>query len=140
MKKGERQEFLCSVIKNKKYSTQEEIVSEMIQMGWEVTQSSVSRDMNELGVVKKHGMYTIPAPMSEMPIPTFSIKESGNSLLVLKTSPGLAPSLALFLDGKAPAEIAGTIAGDDTVFVATNGKVSTKEATKILYNLLNTSI
>ncbi|MBU4484109.1 hypothetical protein KKA47_01675 [bacterium] len=137
MKKGKRQEFLRDTIRNKKFSTQEEVVAEMLRMGWDVTQSSVSRDLNELGIIKKHGIYAIPTPSSSMPIPTFSIKQSGESLIVLKTSPGLASSLALYLDGKSPTEVAGTVAGDDTVFVATKKGFTQKQTIKALYTLLN---
>lgn len=137
MKKGKRQEFLRDLINTKKISTQEEIVSEMLNSSWNVTQSSISRDLNELGVIKKHGMYAIPVSTPNIPVPTFSIKQSGESLLVLKTSPGLAPSLALFLDGRSPKEIAGTVAGDDTVFVATAKGTTQKQAIKVLYSILN---
>ena len=109
--------------------TQEELRRKLAKRGIQVTQATVSRDMEELGLVKTRSGYRLPdeagpaAPVQ----PTLQIilkeflREVGlaSNLVVLKTHPGNAPPVAAGLDSQEWPEVVGTVAGDDTVFVAT---------------------
>ena len=109
--------------------TQEELRRKLAKRGIQVTQATVSRDMEELGLVKTRSGYRLPdeagpaAPVQ----PTLQIilkeflREVGlaSNLVVLKTHPGDAQPVAAVLDSQEWPEIVGTVAGDDTVLVAT---------------------
>lgn len=87
--------------------------------GFDVTQASVSRDLEELGIAKEHGVYR---PPSQIPQRTafglVSFHPAGDNLIVAKCGSGLASALAVRLDAIRHDGIVGTIAGDDTVFIA----------------------
>src|SRR5690606_23876391 len=89
----------------------------------------ISRDFQELGVVKLGGRYVSASEMQEPePAPTnfsiVSVKSAGPNLSVVKTPAGAANLLAIKLDSQQIPGVVGTIAGDDTVFVALSGKAA----------------
>jgi len=109
--------------------TQEELRRKLARHGIQVTQATVSRDLEELGLVKTRSGYRLPES-AESPVPVHPglqviLKEFlrdvslASNLVVLKTYPGNAHSVAAVLDAQEWAEVVGTVAGDDTVFVAT---------------------
>ena len=106
---------------------QSDLVNLLKQDGFEVTQSSVSRDMRELGVLKAQGRYlppgadTAPAQDNFAAISRFvrEVKTAGSSLTVIKCSVGSAGSVAVAIDRAGWPEVVGTISGDDTIFLAT---------------------
>jgi transcriptional regulator of arginine metabolism len=108
--------------------TQEELRRKLARLGIQVTQATVSRDMEELGLVKTRSGYRLPqAAAPPAPVqPTLQVilkeflREVGqaSNLVVLKTYPGNAHSVAVVLDAQDWGEIVGTVAGDDTIFVA----------------------
>jgi transcriptional regulator of arginine metabolism len=106
---------------------QSDLVSLLKEDGFDVTQSSVSRDMRELGVLKAQGRYlppgsdTSPAQGSFAAISRFvqEIKTAGPSITVVKTTVGSAGSVAVAIDRAGWDEVVGTISGDDTIFIAT---------------------
>ena len=95
--------------------------------GFEVTQSSVSRDMRELGVLKAQGRYLPPDADVSPAQDNFStiarfvreIRTAGPSITVIRTSTGAAGSVAVAIDRASWPEIVGSIQGDDTIFIAT---------------------
>jgi transcriptional regulator of arginine metabolism len=90
------------------------------KQGFALTQSTLSRHLKKLHVLKVDGVYRRverPAPS----LPGFSIAEAPPNLLVLRTDPGFANALALKLDASSIPGFVGTIAGDDTVFIAVDG-------------------
>ena len=111
--------------------TQEELRRKLARQGIQVTQATVSRDMEELGLIKTRSGYRLPdASGASSPVqPTLQVilKEflrdvaQASNLVVLKTHPANAHSVAAVLDAQDWPEIVGTVAGDDTVFVATPG-------------------
>lgn len=136
-KKLRRQHALKQLIKGKQLSTQEELKEELEGMGIEVTQSSLSRDLNEIGVIKKQGFYhllTTGHPGGMMP-PLSSLKWAGPNLLILKTYPSMAPSMGALIDEQNLPGIMGTVAGDDTVFVATGPTVDHHQLENLLRKL-----
>ena len=87
--------------------------------GFVATQSSVSRDLVELGVVKHHGHYTLPrSGEGAASRGLLGLDPAGECLVVAKCEPGLASSVAVEIDRAAIPEIVGTLAGEDTVFIA----------------------
>jgi transcriptional regulator of arginine metabolism len=123
-----RQLKILELVATRPIRTQEELAEALASEGWEVTQSSVSRDISQLGLVKADGIYARPAAtrLHDVTDPNerrladslLTVDPAGDALLVLHTPPGEAQRAANALDLLAWPEIVGTIAGDDTIFVA----------------------
>lgn len=131
-KKLRRQHALKQLIKETQVSTQDELKDGLKKMGIDITQSSLSRDLNDIGIVKKHGYYHIPTvgQQSGMLPPITSLVWSGSNLLILKTYPSMAPSMGSIIDDQQISGVMGTVAGDDTVFVATATGANKEEVEK----------
>jgi len=82
------------------------------------TQSSVSRDLEELGVLKHNGRYTLPRANGAAARGLLSLDLAGDVLIVAHTELGLASAVAVQIDAAAIPEIVGTLAGEDTIFIA----------------------
>jgi len=116
---------ILELISTRPIRTQEDLAAALTTDGWKVTQSSVSRDISALGLVKVAGAYQ-RAPQRATADPderrisegVLSIERAGDALLVLHTPPGEANRVAVALDRLAWPEVTGTIAGDDTIFIA----------------------
>ncbi|HLO97753.1 MAG TPA: hypothetical protein VK171_04080 [Fimbriimonas sp.] len=117
--KQERQAALKLLLEGQRFAAQEAVVAEMTKAGYDVTQSSISRDFKELGVLKQAGAYRLPIP-GTVSVSGFVLQvlESGPHMLVIKTRSGCASVVAEMLDLKGLECVAGTIAGENTVFVA----------------------
>ncbi|MBC7693181.1 MAG: arginine repressor [Methylotenera sp.] len=111
-----------------KLSTQDELRDELEELGFSVTQSTVSRDLRRMGAIKAidpqgRTVYrldqdaNLPVAGTSLRDMVSDIKHNG-SIIVIHTTPGSASLVARHLDHQRPAEILGTIAGDDTIFVA----------------------
>lgn len=120
-KKLRRLHALKQLIRERQISTQEELKDELAAMSIDVTQSSLSRDLNELGVIKRQGYYHIITDGNTGGVlpPITSLSWAGPNLLVLRTYPSMAPSMGSLIDEQGIGGVVGTVAGDDTVFVAT---------------------
>jgi transcriptional regulator of arginine metabolism len=112
-----------------KLSTQDELREELEQQRYKVTQSTISRDLRRLGAVKAiepdgRTTYRLPEDVPAPVVATTSLRDhitdirSNGSIIVIRTSPGSASLVARHLDHIRPGGILGTIAGDDTIFVA----------------------
>lgn len=123
-----RQLKILELVATRPLRTQEEVAEALAQEGWEVTQSSVSRDISALGLVKVDGIYTrrSTAQLNEIADPNerrladsiLTADPAGDALVVIHTPPGEAQRAANAIDLLAWPEILGTIAGDDTIFAA----------------------
>ena len=135
--KKKRQEALRQIIYGSKVSAHHELIDALQKKSFAATQSSISRDLNELGIIKKGGYYYLPSSISEGQItpPLTSIMPAGKNLLVLKTLPSMAPSMAAIIDGQWLTGVIGTVAGDDTVFVAISPKTTVDAVSKRLQNI-----
>ena len=117
--KGHRQKFITDMVTSGAIRSQSEIVQRLRKKGFEVTQASVSRDLEAMGIRKQKGVYrTVPLNGMLASIGKVSLQKSGDSLVVAKCDSGLASALAVQLDALKTPEIIGTLAGDDTVFIA----------------------
>lgn len=124
MTKNYRQGQILKLIRSKRINTQEELAQELRALGIEVTQVTLSRDLREMGIVKTADGYReiLPDPtgpsLAQVMAEYLLDVRLAQHIVVLKTSTGSANSLAVALDQEDWPEIAGTVAGDDTVFVA----------------------
>ena len=135
MQKSLRQKKLLSLIKAKRFATQAELRDSLERAGVPATQSSLSRDMEELGIVKHRGHYTIPKSDSGAARGLLSLDLAGDNLVLAKTEPGLASAVAVEIDGAAIEEIVGTLAGEDTIFIAVNDSKSQRVVIKSIWEI-----
>lgn len=140
--KSDRKKALLDIVRSESPGTQSELVEALRKKGFECTQVSVSRDIRELGLVKKGGRYAAPEGAfvpegSAVDLAVLSanvrgfvkgIVAAGDNIVVVRTMPGTAHSVGLLVDNLGWPEIAGTVAGDDTLLAAvTGGKTKIKE-------------
>ena len=135
MNKRERQQQILSLIRAKPIGTQEDLRALLERAGMPATQSSVSRDLEELGVVKHHGHYTLPRTNGTATRGLLSLDQAGDTLIVARTVPGLASAVAVEIDAAAIEEIVGTIAGEDTIFIAVRDAKSQRAVIKEIWDL-----
>ena len=113
------------------------IVDLLREQGFTATQSSVSRDLKQLGVTKFGAYYEVPeigrndGEDNEPDQAMFTefvrdIKTAGTNITVIRTAIGAAQRVAVYLDRTGWPEIIGTVSGDDTIFIATAGAVEQK--------------
>jgi transcriptional regulator of arginine metabolism len=121
-----RRSALAKIIRTGAVGRQTELVAMLRRHGLVATQSSVSRDLRELGVAKIGDRYVLPDPAAEVEDDFRTLKQfvraqqaAGPYMLVLKTTVGAAQSVAVAIDKAKWPEAAGTISGDDTIFIAT---------------------
>ena len=134
-----RHRAILEVIATKSVGRQDELAQLLTERGFTVTQASVSRDLEKLGVIKVNGRYMRPNVTRFGAFGPVSFAESGESLVVIKCSSGLASAAAVRIDAADIPEIVGTIAGDDTIFVAVKGAREQAKVIKSLRNILETS-
>jgi transcriptional regulator of arginine metabolism len=123
-----RRTMLAKIIREQTVGRQSELVAMLRKNGHVATQSSVSRDLRELGVAKLGDRYVLPdtavAPKNDFStLKQFvnALLTAGTNLTVLKTAVGSAQSVAVAIDTARWPEVVGTISGDDTIFIATAG-------------------
>ena len=137
MLKRERQKRILNLIRAKRVGTQEELRAHLEHAGVPATQSSVSRDLEELGVVKHHGFYAMPHANGDAARGLLSLNIAGDVLVVAKCLPGRASSVAVEIDDAAIADIVGTLAGEDTIFIAVHDQKSQRAAMKRIWELFS---
>ncbi len=119
----ERRELLLDLIGRGHGTSQQSLVDALAERGVEVTQATLSRDLKGLGAVKGPGGYQVLGqagdPLGKALAEWLVSARPAQNMVVLRTPPGGASPLAVVLDREAPAEVLGTIAGDDTIFVVT---------------------
>lgn len=136
MQKSERQSTIRNIISSRPISRQDELVRLLRRSGHSVTQASVSRDLDELGIVKVGGNYSLPSMEKQSSaFGTLSFETSGDSLIVIKCDPGFASAAASRIDHLTLADVVGTIAGDDTIFVAVKNGESQRPVLRSLLKL-----
>ncbi len=129
MKKG-RHEAIIDLIRNNEIENQSELAYKLSELGFEVTQATVSRDIQKLNLVKvksngkfKYAVVDNVNNFSEKYVriigDTIKSMDVAKNLLIVKTQAGMAMATAAALDGLNLEEIVGSLAGDDAIFVAT---------------------
>jgi transcriptional regulator of arginine metabolism len=122
-----RRDAILALLRGGAVRGQAELTQLLRRKGFAVTQSSVSRDLRDLGVFKASGRYLAPATETAHANGNFgalaqfvrTVKRAGPSLTVIRTSTGAAQSVAVAIDKAEWPEVVGTLSGDDTIFVAT---------------------
>src|SRR5947199_10420208 len=107
MLKRQRQKKLLNLIRAKRIGTQEALRAHLERAGLPATQSSVSRDLEELGVVKHHGSYALPHANGDSARGLISLDVAGDVIVVARCLPGRASSAAVEIDDAGMPEIVG---------------------------------
>lgn len=134
--KKRRQELLRDLIRRETLSTQEELVDRLAKHKIRATQSSISRDLEDLGIVKVQGRYALPSSTS-LGLRLLWLKPAGESMLVARCEPGLASAVSVEIDKAHLSEVVGTVAGDDTIFIAVDGRAAQKSALQALRGIFS---
>ena len=136
--RARRQKAVADLVRAEPLASQEEVTARLAGLGFAVTQATVSRDLDQLGAIKvKRGgqlSYALPDQLGDSDWAAArlarifadwvqSVEAAGN-LVVLRTPPGSAHLVGLALDQARLEEVAGTISGDDTLFVALRDNVN----------------
>ncbi len=143
-----RRKAIIELIKTFDISTQEELTEKLVEKGFNVSQATISRDINELNLIKIEGVnkklkYAIVENISKNLSPqlinlfkqiTVSI-ESANNLIVLKTISGNASAAGMAIDAIKFPQIIGTVAGDDTLLIITKTSADAEIVVKGLEQL-----
>src|SRR5436189_1561534 len=135
MLKRERQKRILNLIRAKPIGTQEALRAHLERSGVPATQSSVSRDLEELGVVKHHGRYALPHANGDATRGLVSLDIAGEILIVAKCLPGRASSVAVEIDDGTMPQIVGTLAGRDTILIPVRDQKSQRVAMKKIWEL-----
>lgn len=136
MQKEQRQAAILKLISARQIGRQEELAELLEKKGFAVTQSSVSRDLLDLGIIKAHGYYALPKkPSHALAFGLLGLETAGENLVVARCEAGLASAVAVRIDGAGIDEIVGTIAGDDTIFIAVRDKVEQKTVIKKIWEI-----
>jgi transcriptional regulator of arginine metabolism len=135
--KHDRQKRLLNLIRAKRIGTQEELRAHLQRAGVSATQSSVSRDLEELGVVKHQGFYALPHVNGDAARGLVSLDVAGDVLVIAKCLPGRASAVAVEIDDAGIPEIVGTLAGEDTIFIAAHDPKAQRVAMKKIWALLS---
>lgn len=148
MSRRERLKTIKEIINSKKISCQEELVKELEDRGFSVTQSTISRDLAELRLTKvrnhkqqeyysldsrfyKENMFNYEKFSSKFKESVLSVSMAQN-ILVIRTYPGEAQGTSAVLDGMNFVEILGTVAGDDTIICVTDNVDNAEKMQKFM--------
>ncbi len=148
MTKKERLKHIIELIESEEIATQEELTARLIAKGYEVSQSTVSRDLNELNLIKVEGKtknykYAKADLVDRKGTPQMlgllkqiiTSVEFVNNLVVIKTLVGSADSAGIAIDGMHFPEVLGTIAGDDTLLIVARTNSDAEVIVKTLKTL-----
>ncbi len=126
------QSTLAELLSTKKFTRQGNIVSALAEKGYQLNQATVSRELKRLGARKVNGIYQLSNQMN-FGAPIFSLSVTSNGcLIIIKTRPAFASVLAHRIDIAMLDGVLGTIAGDNTVFVALQEGVAVEELKQYL--------
>jgi transcriptional regulator of arginine metabolism len=125
----DRRNAILRILRGGVVQRQSDLAQLLRHDGFEVTQSSISRDLRELGALKSAGRYLLPPDEITRANGDFgalaqfvrSVRTAGPSIIVIRTTIGAAQSVTVAIDKAEWPEAIGTISGDDTIFIATSG-------------------
>ncbi|RBW47802.1 ArgR family transcriptional regulator [Psychromonas sp. B3M02] len=148
-KASELMDFFKCLLKKEHLSSQSEIVDALLEAGFtHINQSKVSRMLSKTGAVRTRNatgdmVYCLPVELG-LPTTTSPLKnlvvdiDHNESLIVIRTSPGAAQLIARLLDSMGKAEgILGTIAGDDTIYIAPSSTAQIEETLVVVHKLFD---
>jgi transcriptional regulator of arginine metabolism len=145
-----RRDAVARIIRSREIATQEELLAALEEAGFQATQATLSRDLARLGarrVSRPEGgtVYELAdGATADLDGGLGALRglvmriAANASMVVIKTHPGSAPAIARAIDLAQPPEVLGTIAGDDTIFVAPAGDLRPRRLAARLAELLGT--
>jgi transcriptional regulator of arginine metabolism len=142
-----RRETVARILRARRISTQEELLDALARAGFRATQATLSRDLARLGArrVSRPGgaVYEVPdEPAADAALSALrnlvSAISANPSMVVIRTHPGSAPAVARAIDLARLRDVLGTIAGDDTIFVAPAGGMRPRRLAARLGEVLGT--
>ena len=150
--KARRQQAILSLVSRERLGTQEDIRARLATMGLRATQSTISRDVEELGLARVHGhdgvRYVIQGE-TDAPVPLRLLRRlldefalsfvRADGGLVIRTPPGAAAALAEGIDRVGLADVAGTIAGDNTILILGREGVASQRLERSLTQIMEAS-
>lgn len=139
----DRRNAILRILRSGVVQRQSDIAQLLRRDGFTVTQSSISRDLRELGALKSAGRYLLPPDEITRANGDFgalaqfvrSVRTAGPSITVIRTTIGAAQSVAVAIDKAEWPEAVGTISGDDTIFIATGGARAQQRLVDRLHSL-----
>ena len=151
--KIDRISAIREIIQSRDISSQQELLEILLEEGYKLTQASLSRDLKQMQIVKmslRDGgyLYVMPDVAASMKsnltnhfVSPHNIKgvvsvECSTVLVVVRTKPGYASSIASDVDQSLLPEVMGTVAGDDTILVIPRGGYTTNQVAEALCNIL----
>ncbi len=150
--KDQRQRTIADLIRTSVLASQEELAERLSDLGYAVTQATISRDLEQIGAVKvrRSGQlgYALPEQVRSSPSPRLGAVfrdwvrsvETAANLVVIKTPPGSAHLVGVALDASDLQEIVGTICGDDTIFVACRNAQRAERLAQTLRSSISTKL
>lgn len=143
MQKKQRHQLILQLVSTRYLATQLDLIAALKEHDVNATQSSISRDIKYLGLIKRAGQYHCPDLSISASAKVLDeqhrkyiqkIEIINPYMIVMKTKPATAQAIGASLDQLEWSEIAGTIAGDDTIFIATRSEDHAKSIIKRLYS------
>jgi transcriptional regulator of arginine metabolism len=148
MSKRTRQQAILDLVSQRRIPSQAALAEELKQVGFDVTQATLSRDIAELNLVKSKEGYAraqdagsasippVPDPLGTFRRLVVKVDDAMN-LIVVKTSPGGAQPVGIAVDEGRFEQVVGTVAGDDTVLIVTRSVEEARTFKKRLMELLD---
>ena len=144
--KDHRHRWIRRLLEQERIASQDQLRKRLAAHGVRAQQATLSRDLHEIGVVKAPDGYALPETMISTPPADLNGLartagqyllgvERGGNLVVIRTGPGRAQPFALEVDNARLEGVMGTIAGDDTIFIAAKSERDAGRLTKFFSNL-----
>lgn len=133
-----RHETIKKIVDSGEVSTQKQLRQALSEAGHTVNQATLSRDMRELGIVKREGRYVIPPLGSVPPFIAQSVQEIDRAMntVVFKCTAGTANAACAAFDQLEIPGVVGTLAGDDTIFILMRTEKDAAAFTKLMKGLI----
>lgn len=129
---------ILELVESADHTDQAGLARALERRGFAVTQPTLSRHLSRLGVRKVNGIYRKVEEQPPAGLPGYELRPVPPNLLVLKTRPGHAQLMGVHLDQREIEGMAGTVAGDDTIFIAVDGTLD--EVTAGVKEVLDTLV
>lgn len=139
-KRAVRHDVIRDIIRHGNIKTQRDLVDHLKEEGYDCTQATVSRDIAGIGLAKsREGFYVLPEDLRLQRMVGELVEEVEvvNNFLVLRTPSGIASGVAVALDAAKIKGVAGSLAGDDTIFVMCSSTLDAQAVAEVIKNLKN---
>lgn len=136
-----RRRLILELLAEQPVHSQEELARLLGARGFETTQPMLSRDLRSLRVAKRDGVYQLVGnervtPLAELATLLRGARQAGSNLVVVQCEPGAAQAVARALEAEELEGLVGSVAGDDTIFVAVNSSRSGAKVRRFVHSLL----